>query len=683
MGNSVWKVGRALARFADMLGGQEEFPDIIEFAQSERYLGLALYPAQRVILGLIYLKVPDVGSYDHRLIEEWRHRFSAGDDVVGVPPDIWERVHWLKEHGYGHFKDVILIVGRRGSKTFMAAIIAAYEIFRLMSLGCPQENLGLDPDTELLLHVAATNAEQSRGVAFRMIASMLTRPCFEGRVASVGVDTIRLRTPRDIERFDALRAAGVAATEIGTIRIVAVSSNAPAVRGNAAFLQVFDEYAHTPPDGSRSGDENWHALGPSLDQCGKDGMRIVPTSPYSKVGIVYERYEAALATDPDTGAPLHPQMLVVQLPSWEVFRDAGDPVATEGRPFTAPLPIVYDEDLRAEELLDSRRFSVERRAQWAEVEHGFLDPHVVDRAFLPFCPDCGLPQTASDWSESDSTCARCGHQVIPLEATMREYGVMRYQYMAHGDPASLHDFFTFAVAHLQEFTESECGPVPHVIIDVLKVWKPQDYPPERILPYLEIEEEIVGIVTRYRNLVDLTFDQAGAYGTVALVERRLRDLQHPARVRKLAQTSPGNAEAAEIIKELLAQGRLHAPIDRYGRQGGSILRDELKFLQVVGDRVIKQRTGPVCTDDAYAAVSMVAAKLIKEEYGPGWRQLLRDSRIHVGLQGGYSTPSSPSPPPSRAGRTPPREALRRTFDTRYRRPVDRPPSWGRPMPWPG
>jgi hypothetical protein len=60
---------------------------------------------------------------------------------------------------------------------------------------------------------------------------------------------------------------------------------------------------------------------PALDQFGKDAFIVEPSSPWQKTGQFYENYQHALEVDEETGAPVYPEVLMIQLASWDIYKD--------------------------------------------------------------------------------------------------------------------------------------------------------------------------------------------------------------------------------------------------------------------------------------------------------------------------------------------------------------------------
>jgi hypothetical protein len=615
-----------------------EVLDVVRFA--EEILGLRLYPVQKTILRLIFLDLEHMSAFDRRLVDGWRGSFARGGDVIGVPPHIWDQVDWLRAHGYWHFRIALLLLGRRGGKGFLGAIASSYLIYRLIKMGSPQGAMGIDLDKDIVAFVSATNKRQSADNAFTDLATTLGRvPFFERWLASTGADEIRLRTPGDLERDSEARRQGRPGLDRASIVIRAISSSAPAARGPAGFMAWFDELAHTAvtPSGARSGEELYHAVVPALAQAKQHALILATTSPWTQTGPAFEIYEQARAVDERTGDPANPDILVVQLTSFDPYSSWDDLEATEGRACSRPI-IVFNDIMEREEARNRSTFRVEHRSQWAAVREAFLEADVVERVFLPYCPTCGHSFPEPEWRAGNGRCPWCSQVVTPITPETHSNGVPRYLYRGHADPAEGHDNFACCIAHLQPFTEPDGTPTVHVIVDRPLVWIPQGGRP---LPYPSIQAELAQVISRFPNMRAFSYDQFGAMATIQGMEELLRERRLSIPVVKHTHTQAGNRETTEIVKEALANNWIHAPRDALGPDGSCLLELEMKFLQLHNMRLIKPTSGPVRTDDLWTAFATVSWKLLKDHHGRGIRKALGAAPLAVGLPGGYHTGGIP------------------------------------------
>jgi len=315
------------------------------------------------------------------------------------------------------------------------------------------------------------------------------------------------------------------------------------------------------------------ALGTSTNTLMTEGL----FSHNTKIGSAFEIYQDGLATDED-GKPVNPDLLVVQLPSWDPYKDWNNPkVVAVGTYRTAPQ--VLDEQAHRLEERDPEAFKVERRAQWAEVINAYLNEKMVDRIFQPIKMEGGDIRVLENHTP----------------------GVMRWVYRGHADPSMSQANFAVAVGHCESFTsvDEETGEemtVAHVVFDWLHVWRPQDFPDHQI-DYIEVEKELVGIISQFRSLKTFSYDQYGGFVTVPFLKAHLRRSGHHARVHQADFTQKSNQIRAERFKSALGMGWVHVPKDSLAPDGQSLLEQELKFLQVKNGKVDKQSVGPIQTKD--------------------------------------------------------------------------------------
>ena len=124
------------------------------------------------------------------------------------------------------------------------------------------------------------------------------------------------------------------------------------------------------------------------------------------------------------------------------------------------------------------KFKVERGAQFASVQDAYLNEVMVDRMFIK-----------PDWRD-------------PLVG--QRQGKLSFTYRAHADPSRTNANFGFCIAHVEDAPPDEHGIVwPHVIIDVLKVWKPEDFKDHNI-DYVQVGEELDDYLTSFPSMTKMT-----------------------------------------------------------------------------------------------------------------------------------------------------------------------------------
>lgn len=464
----------------------------------------------------------------------------------------------------------------------------------------------------------------------------------DGTVYFTGNTEFYIRTPGDEQTIAENKIAGITTErEIATIYCKASSSVSTSGRGGTAITIFYDEMAHmlAGTGSTKTGEEIYDAFQPSLDQFGSAAMTYIASSPFSKIGKFYELYqqgritmdeynqregklktstfveEAAaqdLDVDPDeiSAAVAEPTFLVVQLPSWETYKDwdrSREIPIRPGRTRTFPRwnsPVQYEPkpDGSPDERVQYRRmqrnpdkFKVERGAQFATVQDAYLNEVMVDRMFAP-----------PGWR-------------APLER--QHQGKLALAYRAHADPSRTNANFGFAIAHLEDAPPDEHGIVwPHVIIDVLKVWKPEDFP-EHTIDYVRVGEELDDYLTRFPSIVKMTYDQFNSAGFIAHQKRAFPNI----RVLEKTFTVKENQDRFEKFKSALNLGWVHSYKDDFAEEGQSLLELELKFLQEKNGKVDRQEIGPVQTKDLADAVMVVTTELLHESLDRWWTAINRTS----------------------------------------------------------
>ena len=183
--------------------------------------------------------------------------------------------------------------------------------------------------------------------------------------------------------------------------------------------------------------------------------------------------------------------------------------------------------------------------------------------------------------------------------------------------------FALCVGHLEDAPADEHGMVwPNVIIDLLHVWRPQDFPddPETGKPtidYVTVQEDIDSILHRFPSTSKISFDQWNSAGMIS----GLRRGHSPGiRVAEVTFTEKENQIRMERIKAALNLEWVYSYRDDFYEDGGSLLEMEMKFLEERNGKVVKQDVGPVTTKDLFDSFSVVVSDLLHaalERYGGG------------------------------------------------------------------
>ena len=68
-------------------------------------------------------------DFDRTAIAKWCAGFALSDDgtrfegTEGIPPDVWDRLQRCAENGRAGFYEILAIIGRRGSKGLLGAVL--------------------------------------------------------------------------------------------------------------------------------------------------------------------------------------------------------------------------------------------------------------------------------------------------------------------------------------------------------------------------------------------------------------------------------------------------------------------------------------------------------------------------------------------------------------------------------
>ena len=609
-----------LVQMKQALVTRAPWDSITDFATHRSFCGLKLYPRQKTLLKLIYLETEQMTDYDFDVIGRWAEGFKDPAQPEGVQPDIWERVEYLREHGYRRFPHIQMVMGRRASKGVIGGILGTETLAYLYSLDDWQDHYGLPDGKDGYLNCLATTQTQAKRFQFADIRQTVEGCQYlRGAISISREEGLSLRTPADLRRIARMEKNGVPIErEIASLRVVPMSSNSASGRGATTFANVYDEFAHliSGTGSVRSSEEVFEAYQPSLDQFGRDSLTFIPSSPWTKVGKFYELYKSGCLTldeynrkhdiklpvvdeeeahlDAEEGLDREmadPEMLVVQLPSWALYQDWEHSRELGGPRFKRAIqyPPKGDEpeNLRMARLesRNPQKFKVERRAQFAEVIDAYLNELKVDNLFEPF------------WG---------GRTLEP-----QNKGRLDRRYRVHIDPATTTANFALAIGHLEDSPEpDDHGKYwPHVIIDYLHVWKPEDFP-DHTIDYVQVYEDLQDIFKRFPTIKKFSSD---AWNSAAFLAMLKSEFGQNTQFAEASFSDKGNTERANYFKSALNLGWVHAyRDDLYAGTEGSLLELELKFLTEKNGKVVKQEFGPVTTKDLADCVMEVTVDLLRD-----------------------------------------------------------------------
>lgn len=365
----------------------------------------------------------------------------------------------------------------------------------------------------------------------------------------------------------------------------------------------YDEAAHIVKGVAKSpAEEVYEAASPSLDQFGLDGFIYLPSSPWQKIGLFYDKYQDAIARDED-GTASYPEMLMVQLTSWDPYEDWERAHEIPRAPGELPYQRLknaiqtYDHQMQQLERANPDTFAVERRSRFAAVLDAYLNPAKVAAIWEPY-----------------------NGQTL----TMGGRGNLATAYRAHGDPSKSGAGFGFSIAHIAGIDERG---LPHVVFDEITAWLPENYEGHEV-DYDEIQKDLADYLDRYMPY-EMTFDQFGSVSLIQSLQRHAQKMRYPKQVQIYERTATGplNWKTYETFKTALGLGLVHAPYFELANQ-------ELTFLQDLGGKVEHPTTGPVRTKDVADTMSILVYELIGDQIGAFIGKMLSDTPLGATAQGG-------------------------------------------------
>lgn len=577
---------------------------IVEFAESKKFCNRILYPRQRLLLKLIFLE--DLTDAEEAILDTWLEGGRGGTEVE-ICPDIREKRQWLKANGYKHFREVCLVGGRRCSKGFITGLSLAKKMYDTLQLQDPGKHYGIDADKEIFYSCVAASQDQAKEMQYADFSAMVNSCNAMNRyVGKLQETEFSVMTETDIRKLAEWKRMGrKVQRDISTLRGKALPANSRTIRGSATMAIVFDEFAHfMQGESDQSDNEVYAAAIPALAQFGRDALIFCNSSPYSKTGKFYQRYEVGMGTgeedeDEETNPGGANAILSMRFPSWALYDGWWEDPTYVGPKKCITVSPDWDWDKRnedgsyyyteqdrhaiismiQEEKDDPQKFKVERRGHFAEVVDAYLIPEMVDRMFE------GRPE----WNEEEKHILRS-----PLK-TNWDSPVWPHVYYAHLDPSSTTAGFGFAMGHTEELMirgKSET----HVIFDVIKRWNPKEFV-DGVIDWEPILEEVIFYCNVFRPR-SLTLDQHQSAMPIQYLKREFRKRSIETRVWEKVPNIRTNWFRAETFRTALYRDLVHAPDDTADTAYCGL---ELKFLQEIKTsqtpRVEKQDEGPVQTKD--------------------------------------------------------------------------------------
>jgi hypothetical protein len=593
---------------------------IVEFAESDEFCNKPLYPHQRVLLKIIHLE--ELEGWEEDILTDWIR--GGWKNEVEISPKIRERMDFLRDTGYKHFKEIDLVGGRRSGKGYISAISAVKKIWETQQLGDPGAYYGIDSRKEIYFTTVAASLDQARQFQFADIKDTAAScDALTPFIPSILEESFTVKTESDERYIERLKKAGIRVeANFAKLRVRPLAAQAGTIRGSASLVIIFDEMAHMiGTDGKASAEDVYQAAIPATRTFGIDSMIFANSSPWTKEGQFYTNVENAMAVD-ENGDAKFPHVFAFRYPSWEMYRAYDkDPNRRFKRAIMVSpdwpdefLLSKQDKAAQYEERLEEQKnpavYRVEYRSQWQEALDAYLDPLLVERAFQPFYLD------------------------NPIEPSNGGRNI--YLYYGHCDPSSTIAGFGAAMAHIERWpSEHFDGQMAdHVVFDFVKRWDPADFK-DHTINYMHVQKEILHFINLYRP-DRFTFDQHQSTGLVQWLQQNVGTIGAATQVSVWHFTQAKNAEMWENFRTALYLDLVHVPPTQGLLNSHPKYAElELKSLITKNGRVDKQETGPIQTKDIADCIAMCTTQLIGEYVRNFNARSIGSLPLLSGSQGGY------------------------------------------------
>jgi len=550
--------------------------DVLAFVTSHKWLGERPFPFQSLLLKLLY------GLWEkYPITEKEQEILDALKSEWGIDLD-------LENRNVNQVIDVlVLVIGRRGSKSSITSWIAAYEAYKLLCKGNPQKYYKMRERHPIHILNCASDGEQAKET-FNLIKENIKKLEFFQKYIDFDKDNeteLRLFSPYDlflnsqIRKFNETRKKGTMKKNIlrGSLCVESITTAAATKRGKAIQTLIFDEFAHfgrakyrkktlEVVEAPQTDHAMWVALTPSVKDFGDDGLIIAISSPTEKAGEFYGLYCLAGGKEQNESEklPPNPRYLMLQLSTWQ----ANPKYVREN----------FDEDYRK----DPVSAAMEYGAHFGEPASSFLNPEKVDSMTATGAP-------------------------ILLRGRSGQL------YIITVDPASTSDTYMIAWGHRED------RPSERYWVDGMKGFEPTvknigggKFVVERIDPDV-VMEFLLGLISNLnvmgKQVMEICYDQWQSVDSV----NKLRKMRLPAFETTFTNQYKGAMYGTFLEK--LNQGQVFcyeidsSPAEMWVPK----LKLELKYLQKIisgGTTYYTAPTsGPVTSDDCADVVSNLVYRL--------------------------------------------------------------------------
>lgn len=275
-----------VSSYQSKLNDGKTLADIITFVESSWGLGIPLLGMQKFLLKVFYGLPLESGEKYIPIYDDTQSKLlTTLDEVETMDFMINERRTNLTKYEPGSMRRTLVLVGgRRASKSTLTSIICNYELYRLCMLGDPQGYYGLRRGQEIDISAIATSEDDATTIFNMMKTEAIGCPFLKERMAQDTQEKFSFLTDTD-------RKYGFPPS----LRVQCGSPKSGIIRSKNNLIVVMDEAAFLPSSGVGNGWEVYRAFTPStstfVPEGGEgEGKIILISSPYDKSGLFWDKY---------------------------------------------------------------------------------------------------------------------------------------------------------------------------------------------------------------------------------------------------------------------------------------------------------------------------------------------------------------------------------------------------------
>lgn len=462
---------------------------VIKFAEQVLFNGeLNLFETQKALLKSFYGE--KLSAIEAEIMKEWIEANRSS----------------YKENR--KYKSLIIECGRGAGKSTLAAIIALYEFYKLISLPDPAKHYGFAPNDPIHIFVIARSLEQVKKTLFSKVAGYARQSkVFQALQAKKEIDiqTLAIRCPAK------------------NVEIVAQHTNSPALVGYTLKCIILDEVARfdniLQDDGSISSlaDEMFDNVGAGTNRFSLEGKKVAISSAWAENDPI-ERFVERSKKDSHS--------IFFSLRTWDL--NLNEAVQRKN------LESDYNNDYAKAQLEfeNIRTKRVNGFISEAQIEKSITGNSVID--VTPYDFTYGEGETRREYT---------GLNIDRLERNKNFDSFIHIDLSLSGDSTAL------GLVHFDPSNKKIC-------VDGILKWTPERDKKgnKKVVSYVNVEEVLMEIIEQ-RNIVKVSFDSWNSESTIQRLN--LKGIFSE----KISSSRTKQLEYYKLFKSLLSQNSIQLPQD--------------------------------------------------------------------------------------------------------------------------